>query len=279
MNSIAIHRVDGKNLSGIIPAIVNVFRDDEVVPWHRYDECAAWVKRRAERGFYIAAAYDGDKMAGYSEWIETYDGGKKILYLGLMHVDCDLRGRGIGGAMLADGEKYAKSIGASILRTIPEDERSHNFYRKNGYVDTDLIYECICPASASSALPQDGEPAALTLDIVNTHEFIFGLCQSSGRHMYECANYNPEIGEYTAKTAHLPGGYLQFRHREGSKNALVLYWSNEEVTAERISAIIARGYEAGFEEVEFVFRSKYKHLFVCNNVTHAETEIERMIRL
>ena len=243
MNNITIHRVDGKNLSEIVPGIVKVFRDDEVVPWHKYDECLAWVTKRAERGFYITLAYDGDTIVGYSEWILTYDNSKKILYLGIMQVDCDLRSRGIGKIMLDDGEEYAKSIGAAVLRTIPEDDRSQNFYYKYGFTETDLIYYCVCSTTESADTPKSHKSDKLpTLEIADTHELVFGLCQSSGRHMYEIANHNPAIGEFGAVTAYIQSGYLQFRYREGSETALALYWSNEETTADTVSAILTQVY-------------------------------------
>lgn len=80
MEKMKVNSISGKNLERFIPGIVNVFRDDEVVPWHRYDECLAWVTRRVERGFYISIAYHGDKIVGYSEWIETYVNSRKIYF-------------------------------------------------------------------------------------------------------------------------------------------------------------------------------------------------------
>ena len=179
MSNITVRRIDGINFKEAIPGIVRVFRDDEVVPWHRPDECLEWIARRIERGFYITVACDGDSVVGYSEWIETYDDGRKLLYLGIMQVDCDLRSRGIGKIMLDDGEKYAASIGASHLRTIPEDERSHNFYRKYGFCDTDTISHITCHASGSGV--QCGEPIPVTLEIVNTHELLCFMCHISER--------------------------------------------------------------------------------------------------
>ena len=277
MDNITISCIDSNNISGVIPGIVNVFRDDEVVPWHRHDRCLAWITRRTERGFYITLAYNGDKIAGYSEWIVTYDSGKKILYLGIMQVDIDLRGRGIGKAMLDDGEKYAKSIGASYLRTIPEDDRSYNFYRKYGFAQTDVIYYCACPTKAGTRSEQSGNPAAVTLEIADTNEFVFGFCQSSGRHMFEVANHNPETGEFEVITCYIPGGYLQFRYREGTKTALALYWSNKKITSDIISAILAKGHAEGFEEIEFYFKSKYADLFAEYNIVRESIEIERKI--
>jgi len=286
MKTITIIRITSDNMRQCIPAIVHVFRDDEVVPWHRPDECEAWLTRRTARGFYMIGAYQGDAMVGYSEWLESCERGKKVLTLGLMHVDCELRGRGIGGAMLADGEAYAKSIGAVALRTMPEDERAHAFYRKYGFVDTDRIFFCQPPATPSTSLPpyrgapdgiRQASKAEVTLDVVNTHEFIFGLCSTSGRHMYEIANHPPEGHEWLAKTAGIPGGYLQFRYHRDSNNATALYWSNEDVTRATIDAILAQGHIAGFGEITFYFREKHKGLFTGYSVTQDGIELERKI--
>ena len=273
MEGITIHSITSENWHQYIPAIVYVFRDDPVLPWSNPDECKAWVTRRAGRGFYMTAAFDGDTMVGYSEWLEAYDQGKKILNLGLMHVDCELRGRGIGGAMLADGERYAKSIGAACLRTMPEDELAHSFYRKYGFITTDTTHTCDCPTMEGLSL--DSPPAAVTLDIVNTHEFIFGLCNTSGRHMFEIANHPPEGHEWLAKTAGIPGGYLQFRYHRDADKAGALYWSNESVNAATIDAILMAGHGAGFGEVSFCFREKYKQLFAECEVSQDGIELER----
>ena len=277
MYNTTIHRISGKNVDQLIPGIVHVFRDDEVVPWHRYDSCLAWVTKRIERGFYITVACDGDIITGYSEWIEMYDKGEKILYLGIMQVDCNLRSRGIGKTMLDNGAEYAKSIGASRLRTIPEDERSHNFYRKNRYVDTDIIYNCICSTVAGSVLQQCSMAATVTLDIANSHEFVFGLWQSSGRHMYEVANHSPEPDEYIVKTATIPNGYLQFIYKDGETKATALYWSNSDVTTQTITTILTHGYALGLKEIQFIFKSKYKHLFKNHATAHESTEVEMRI--
>lgn len=275
MEAITIRRITGENLDLCIPAIVHVFRDDPVVPWYKSDECKVWVTRRAGRGFYIVGAYQGDAMVGYSEWIETYDRDRKVLYLGLMQVDCELRGRGIGGVMLAGGEAYARSIGAEALRTMPEDERSHAFYRKYGFVDTDKTFTCDC--ATIEGLTQDCPPAAVTLDVVNTHEMIFGLCQMSGRHMYEIANHAPEGHGWLRKNAGIHGGYLQFWHPTDADKATALYWSNERVTSATVIAILAQGRAAGFSEITFIFRTKYSDLFAGYSVTQNDIELERKI--
>ena len=281
MNDITICRIDNTNFKQAIFGIVHIFRDDDVVPWHKFDTCLEWVARRVERGFYITAAYDGDTIVGYSEWIETYDYGKRLLYLGLMHVDCDIRSRGIGSAMLADGEKYAISIGASHLRTIPGDEYSHNFYRRYGFVDMDTIHHISVPAS-SKEISYD-ETAPLTLHIVDTHNFIFGMTQSSGRHMYECANYQPESSGSLAKTMVMQDGYLQFNYARGTKTAWVLYWSNTIPTEQTVATIRALGREAGFEEIRFSFRARFNHLFdkcpriIDQEMKEEDVELEKVI--
>jgi len=271
MDGIAIRRITGENMYEHIPAIVRVFRDDDVVPWSKADECEAWVTRRAGRGFYMVGAYRGDVMVGYSEWLETFDSSEKILNLGLMHVDCELRGKGVGGAMLEDGERYAKSIGATALRTMPEDERAHEFYRKYGFIDVDKIFTCDCSTIEGAAI-QESRP--MTLDIIDTHEFVFGLCNTSGRHMFEIANHPPEGHEWLAKTAGIPGGHLQFRYHRDSDKATALYWSNEAVTSATIDAILAQGHAAGFSEIAFFFREKHRELFAGYDVTQDGIELE-----
>ena len=272
-----VKRVSIADVPAIIPEIVRVFSDDEVVPWHRYDECLETVTRRLGRGFYITVALCDGKIAGYSEWIETHDCGKTVLYLGLMQVDPDLRGRGVGCAMLADGEKHARSIGASHLRTSPEDERAHDFYRKHGFTDADDILHCTLATVAVQAEAQSAEPPAMTVEIADTHELIFGVVQSSSRHMYEVANHNPPESAFRVKTARVENGYLQFRYRESADTAMALYWCNKTPTAATLDAILAQGYAAGFKELEIYVKSRYAYLFTNQNLACESIEIERKI--
>ncbi len=72
MNSITVRAANNEKFHQLIPGIVRVFRNDEAVPWRRVDECRAWVKRRAERGFYITATWYDGQIAGCGEWIETF---------------------------------------------------------------------------------------------------------------------------------------------------------------------------------------------------------------
>jgi len=261
MLDLNIRRITVGNLSQFIPGIVHTFRDDPVVPWYKHDECMEWITRRVNRDFYIAVACMGDRVVGYNEWIETYDDGKKILYLGIMQTDCDLRSRGIGRAMLDDGALFAKSINATHLRTIPEEERSHNFYRKNGFVDTDTLHLIICPTVEAPDFLYTETTKPFTIETINAHTFIFGLAQSSGRHMYECANHHPESTGYTAKTICLPDGYLQFRYKKEDTTAEALYWSNTSPQAQTVDRILAHAYDHGFDNVQFYMRSKHRQLF------------------
>lgn len=58
---------------------------------------------------------------------------------------------------------------------------------------------------------------------------------------------------------------------------MALYWSNEETTADTVSAILASAHVEGFEEVEFYFKTKYMNLFVGHKLSRESTEIERMV--
>jgi len=275
MNNINIHQICKENVDIYVPDIVYIFRDDEMGPWHKYEECLAWVRHKAERGFYIQAVYDGDKIVGYSEWIETYDEGVKILYLCIMQVDCDFRGRGIGTLMIDDGELYAKKIGAAFLRTIPEDDKSHRFYLKNNFIDTETIYRYVLDAINEPTPAHCAAPVNLTMDIINSHEFIFGLVQSSGRYVYECMTYTNEYDRYAVKTAIHPKGHLQFWHRQNAKSAYVVYWSKEAVDDDIILSILKIGHNQGFDKIEFCFKSKYRHLFIGYEMEDASTQLEK----
>ncbi len=60
-----------------------------------------------------------------------------------VRVATDLRGGGIGAALLADAEARAKAGGATLLQftTNRIRDRAHDFYRRAGYEDTHLGFK------------------------------------------------------------------------------------------------------------------------------------------
>jgi len=101
--------------------------------------------------------------------------------------------------------------------------------------------------------------------------------------MFECANHHPESSGYTAVTMNIPDGYLLFRYKKSTKNAEALYWSNNAPTVQTIANILVLGREAGFDEIGFSFRTKYKPLFTDfpiiakEDMDEDEIELERSV--
>lgn len=89
----------------------------------------------------VFVADTGDKVVGYIHLV-NYD----VIYadnfkncLGLA-VDNDFKRRGIGSALLKQGEKWAKENGAFGIRLCSgiERENAHKFYKSQGYTENKI---------------------------------------------------------------------------------------------------------------------------------------------
>ena len=241
--------------------IARVVRDEDYLPWAKPDSCLGELARAQARGIYQTVALADGMVAGFSVWNEDAERGEAFLYLSMLHVDMELRSRGIGAAILADAARHAGSAGISVLRTMPEGDRSLQFYRRNGFDVKDYLdgFRCATQAGAFAA----EEIAAPSVDMIDGLEFVFGLSQASPRFMFHlCDSHIQALRGYPVRSFWLRGGLAHLRYPKGKiETAQVLYWSGAVPTKETLAELLALGHSLGFEALEFEYRRKYAGLF------------------
>jgi len=250
------------NIETDVDGIVRVVRDEDYLPWAKPESCLAVLTHTAARGFYQTVAIVDDIIAGFAVWNEDRENGEDFLYLSMMHVDMDLRSRGIGAAMIADGVRYAKSLGISVLRTMPEDERSLSFYLRNGFIITEHLDGFVCKAQAGNyAAKEINHP---TFEMIDGLEFVFGLGQAAPQFMFGLSDLRVQQERgWPVKSFSFCEGLLQFRYdKDKTETAQMLYWSNLVPTEKTLAEILALGYTLGFEKLDFEFRRKFSELFI-----------------
>ncbi|NNE79630.1 MAG: GNAT family N-acetyltransferase [Silicimonas sp.] len=85
----------------------------------------------------VVAVYQFTLMTGIAQK------GLRRAQIEAIRVASDLRGKGIGKMLMDDAEDRARSAGARLLQltTNRERDRTHAFYRRQGYVDTHLGFK------------------------------------------------------------------------------------------------------------------------------------------
>ncbi|MCL2299745.1 MAG: GNAT family N-acetyltransferase [Firmicutes bacterium] len=267
-----VREVDNRDFAGI--QRIHRSCDD---PWREADECAAWLNKRLERGFYIRVAGIGEQVLGHGEWIVTDSPQGKFLYLGMLQVDAAFQRRGIGRAMLADGARYAREQGCGRVVTSPEnddDGASLAFYEKCGFVAGRKILSAALPTGSygytKSYFPREGAP----FRVVREREYVFGVGQASARHMWEVYNEKPVTDDRNVKTLLADDGdCIQLGWFPGQDTALALCWSNTP-NRNTVSDILAFGRSLGLQQVTFLFFEEYQPLLDGFNAEISVSDLE-----
>ena len=245
-------------------------------PWREADECAAWLNKRLERGFYIQAAGIGEQVLGHGEWLVTDSPRSKFLYLGMLQVDADFQRRGIGRAMLEDGLRYARAQGCGRIVTSPEMDdggASLAFYEKCGFVRGRRILSAALPTGdyeySKHYSPCEGAP----FRVIREREFVFGTGQASARHMWEVYNEKPATDDRNVKTLLAgDGDCIQLGWFPGQDTALALCWSN--APDHSVSDILTFGHSLGLRQVTFLFFEEYEPLLAGFGAEISESDLE-----
>jgi len=246
-------------------------------PWRETEECATWLTKRLERGFYIQVAGIGDRVAGHGEWLVTDGPGRKFLYLGMLQVDADFQRRGIGRVMLEDGVRLAREQGCGRIVTSPETDdggASLAFYERCGFVRGRKIMSAALPTGnyeySKNYSPCEGAPFRL----IRERELIFGVGQASARHMWEVYNEQPATDDRIVKTLLAgDGDCLQLGWFPGGDTALALCWSNKP-DRNSVSDILTFGRRLGLRQVMFLFFEEYEPLLDGFGATISESDLE-----
>lgn len=248
-------------------------------PWHDEVECAAWINKRLERGFYIQVAQCGEEIVGHAEWIISDEPDKKMLYLGLLQIDSDFQKRGIGRAMIRDGIHYAKDNNCSVIVTVPEMETGSNiFYEKCSFIQRRNTVSCTVSTQKGKDFKCDMlHVESVPFSVIHEKPFVFGLAQIASRHMWEICNNKPISDDRKTPTVCLcDDSYIQLSYFDNSETALALCWTKSNNLDFIIKSILFFGHECGVKNIGFVFFKKNKFLF--KNVDFVDDNIE-MIKL
>lgn len=193
-----------------IPGIVEIEAGEEG-PWGDPDSCYSWTKKRLDRGFTIRIAFLNGAPAGHAEWIQSDEPGDRAFYLGVLQVKRSLQHRGVGRAMMAEGEAEARRRGCGRVTLIPDmDTGADIFYEKLGYRRARTLLEAkIASQPGANFEWVDAIPQA----VVSEKRFVAGLIQTASRHMWELAEHPPS--PRNVRRAAIPGGYVALMWFEG----------------------------------------------------------------
>jgi len=264
-----IRAVTARDFAGI----QNIHRDCDD-PWRDPDECAAWLGKRLERGFSIrAAALDG-KIVGHAEWVVSDEPRGKFLYLGMLQIDADFQGRGIGRKMLDDGMGMARELGCAKLVTMPEaDTTSNVFYQKCGFIEGRKIKSVTLPAGEYGYAQSFAAAGSAPFSVVRERPFVFGAVQASSRHVWEVHNQKPATDDRsTAAMVSGGGDCMQLGWFPGSGTALAVYWG--EPGARCVEDMLSFGKQLGLQNVLFVFFEEYAALFSKFDAVMEDSNLE-----
>ena len=235
--------------------ITKIYKPDDEGPWKEYEGCKAWISKRLERGFYIQVAEIDGKIIAHGEWIISDEPDRKFLYLGMLEVNEDYRGKGVGRLMIADGIAHAKKNNCSQAVTSPDmDNRADIFYRKCGFIDGRKYY-----TSKILTKPyKDYKHEGINLDkvpflAIKENKFIFGKGQFCSRHMWEVYNEKPSNDTDRLSPAILlpDGTYIQLGYWKIDEGCSILVWSNSTDYNNIIKSALSFGYSLGLRHLDF----------------------------
>ena len=232
-------------------------------PWANMDECAPWIEKRLQRGFYVQVAEQNNQIVGHAEWLETPSPDGKYLYLCVMQIHAQHQGRGIGRAMVNDGIRMAKNLGCTKVVCIPDEETgSEKFYAKCGFVTGRQISSISLPTADYGYSQSYTEADNLSYELVRDRHFLFGLSQVSPRHMWEVNNEKP-AGDNRITTTLISndGDYIQLcALYNNPRKAWALCWSDAP-EAVLVKDVLSLGKAKGFDEVSFDFFAENVNYF------------------
>ena len=243
-----------------VPSLCEVHQGSDG-PYPDPVECPIWVNHWLLNGRLCFVAQMGSLVVGHAEWTLGYPPvpSSRQLYLGMLQVRAENRGRNIGRHLVEHGASVARSKGCDRLATVPEPEAT-GFYLKCGFTKTYDLATYRQALSGKQAIDanwvrRQGVPertiGALPLRI--------GLMQACSRHMWESANrpfivwgskwHHPCLARTDGRA------YVQLRYRN-TNQAYALSWGSEEVSlGELCEASRQLGSSCGIEELYFVIRS------------------------
>jgi GNAT superfamily N-acetyltransferase len=259
-----------------IDAIQYIHRDCND-PWHDIVQCKAWVENRLFRNFYIQVAEIEGRVIGHGEWVVSEEPMDKFVYLGLLQVDSEFQGLGVGRAMLEDGAVYTKKHHCSKIVTIPEqDTTSIVFYEKCGFVRGRRIYVSVLPTydfRSNLGFVYENVPEC----VIKEKQFVFGAAQVSSRHMWEVLNRKPSTDDRMTPAVVLPdGSWIQLSYFDGQDTGFAMYWSNSPEN-DAVKSVLQLGFDNGLKCIEFRIFDDYLALFEGGGAVESDIELYKAV--
>lgn len=223
-------------------------------PWVDPVRCAIWINHRLLRGFLIDVALVEDQVVGHAEWIVSDEPAplRRHLYLGMLQVHPQSRGRGVGRAMVEAGVQHAQQHHCSHLRTIP-DQDAVGFYRKCCFTPEFDIQTFHLPVQ-EARLPRHWEcVGSVPPTVVGRLPFVLGWVQACSQHMWEvCNRPTPVYGEkqyHPAARKLDASAYVQLHYYEGSSQALAVGWALQPRYSELVTVAMSLAHRNGVKKL------------------------------
>lgn len=148
----------------------------------------------------LIGAYSGDLLIGFAEWRRM----EQMFVLNNLNVDAAYRKDGIGGQLVAYGEKLARMEGVNklALDVFSWNEQAHAWYLRLGFAEEGRTYWYEGDLSRSLNAKEDANMAAAQID--------------------ETAGLDYIIDDYPmAEAHHIKYGFSSFRIRTKQKTSIV----------------------------------------------------------
>lgn len=212
-----------------IPALVDIHAGSEG-PYTVTVQCAIHLNHRLRRPFLCYVAEDDGKVIGHAEWIvgAEPDITGSQLYLGMLQIREDYRGRGVGRHLVEHGASLGLRYGCRVLRTIPEKD-VEAFYRKCGMSPVFELASFSYPVG-NELLPSGwARSKGVPRRAIGALPMRLGWVQGCSMHMWEISNrpvrlYGERNFRHPCVVRQDGKAYVQLRFRARSQG-LVLAWS------------------------------------------------------
>lgn len=245
-----------------VPGIGEVHSDGGD-PWADAAQCPIWVNHRLLRGFTIDVAVLDARVVGHAEWQVSDEPAPygRHLYLSMLEIHPEFRGRGIGREMIEARAATAKSLQCSAIRTIP-DKGVEGFYAKLGFSVGGQVTRLSCPPRDTDLPAGWKRCGRIPHSVVKTLPMRFGWYQACSEFVWE--NYERPIVIAGDDMRHLRArrldgkAFVNVGCHVSERSADPAVWASPEADpAELVQAAFALGSRLPADRISFAVDSAY----------------------